>query len=158
MATLSRPLERVESDRFAERIEDEFERSGYGLFAVEVVGVDPFVGFVGLHEATFEAAFTPAVEIGWRIASAHWGRGYAPEAATEVLRFAFDDIGLAEVVSFTAAINDKSRRVMNKIGLRYDASGDFEHPNVTIGDPLRPHVLYRLSAGEWRARQLPSSA
>jgi RimJ/RimL family protein N-acetyltransferase len=137
-------LTRAESDAMVARIEASFEERGYGLWAAEVVGGPPFIGFVGLAYQTFPAHFTPAVEVGWRLAKAHWGNGYAPEGARAALDFAFDELGLDEVVSMTTVANDKSRRVMEKIGMTRDPADDFEHPNVT--DPrIRPHVLYRIS-------------
>lgn len=144
MATLGPLLTRAQSDALIDRIEAGFEARGFGLWCVDVTGM-PWrcVGFVGLSVPGFEAPFTPCVEIGWRIASAYWGLGFAPEAARAVLAHAWGPLSLDEVVSFTAASNTKSRRVMEKIGLTYDATADFDHPNVAVGDPLRPHVLYR---------------
>jgi RimJ/RimL family protein N-acetyltransferase len=135
---------RAETADFMNRIEQEFEQRGFGLFAVEVPGVAPFVGFVGLHAATFEAPFTPAVEVGWRLARAHWGRGYATEAARAAVAFGFDRVGLEEIVSFTSVGNLRSQRVMQRIGMMRDADGDFDHPAVPTGHPIRPHVLYRI--------------
>lgn len=145
MATLGPPMTRAESDAAIDRTEAFFEQHGYGLWAVELVA-EPgsCLGFVGLSVPRFEAAFLPGVEVGWRIASERWGHGYAPEGARAALAFAWDVLGLDEVVSFTAVINTKSRRVMDKVGLVRDPDGDFEHPNVPAGDPLRPHVLYRV--------------
>ena len=139
-STLDRAASDAEADRHASRIEER----GWGLWAVEVVGGDPFIGFVGLNEALFEAPFNPSVEIGWRLVRANWGKGYAPEAALAVLDHAFDVIGLDEVVSFTAVVNTPSRRVMEKIGMTRDPAHDFEHPNVPEGHPVRRHVLYRV--------------
>ena len=87
----------------------------------------------------------PCAEIGWRLAAAHWGRGYATEAALAVLVHAWDVLGLAEVVSFTSVGNARSRAVMERLGLRRDPADDFDHPNLPPGHPLRPHVLYRLA-------------
>ena len=137
-------LDRAASDAEAERHAERVDRRGWGLWAVEVVGDDPFIGFVGLNEALFDASFNPSVEIGWRLARHAWGRGYAPEAALAVLDHAFDVLGLGEVVSFTAVDNRPSRRVMEKIGMTRDPADDFDHPNVPEGHPLRRHVLYRL--------------
>jgi RimJ/RimL family protein N-acetyltransferase len=139
-------LDRDASDAFADRVAAELDERGYGLWAVEVVGGAPFVGYVGLHPATFEAPFTPALEVGWRLAKEHWGRGYAPEAARAALDHAFERLGVDEVVSFTAVGNDKSRRVMEKIGMTRDPAEDFDHPNVAADSPIRRHVLYRLAA------------
>jgi ribosomal-protein-alanine N-acetyltransferase len=108
-----------------------------------VSGEDEFVGFVGLNQPGFDAAFTPCVEIGWRLARHAWGRGFATEGATAVLQLAFDALGLDEVVSFTTEANDRSRRVMERIGLTRDPADDFDHPRLPEGHPLRRHVLYR---------------
>jgi ribosomal-protein-alanine N-acetyltransferase len=141
-----RPLSRAESDAAVDQIEAGFARHGYGWWAVEVPEVAPFIGFVGLSPVPFDAPFTPAVEIGWRLARAHWRQGYAREAATECLRFAFDDLELDEVVSFTAVGNEPSRAVMASIGMTRDESADFDHPRVEPGSPIRRHVLYRIAA------------
>lgn len=137
------PLTRAESDAHVDRVLAAFAEHGWGLWAVEVPGEADFIGFVGLAIPRFEAPFTPCVEVGWRLARSAWGRGYAPEGAMEALRFAFDDLGLDEVLSFTAVGNAKSRRVMEKIGLTHDPADDFDHPNLPPGHRLRRHVLYR---------------
>lgn len=137
------PLTRAESDAFVDRIEATLATQGWGLWAVEVPGEADFIGFIGLAAPRFEAHFTPCVEVGWRLAREAWGRGYAPEGATEVLRFAFDELGLDEVVSFTAVGNTKSRRVMEKIGLTHEPGDEFDHPNIPVGHPVRHHVIYR---------------
>lgn len=136
-------LDREQSDALADRIATGLDERGWGLWALEVPGVTPFAGFVGLSVPGFEAAFTPAVEVGWRLARPWWGRGYAPEAAREAVRFGLDELGLDEVVSFTAVSNARSRRVMEKIGLTHDPADDFDHPNLPDGHPLQRHVLYR---------------
>ena len=146
-------LDTAESDEMADRIEEFFAEHGFGLWAVEVPGVSDFVGFVGLSIPRFETHFTPCVEIGWRLAREHWGRGYAPEAARAALRFGFERAGLAEIVSFTVPGNLKSRRVMEKIGMHRDPADDFDHPFLPPGHALRRHVLYRLGAEEWRRAQ-----
>jgi RimJ/RimL family protein N-acetyltransferase len=138
-------LTRAESDAFVDRIEALWARHGWGLWAVEVVGVAPFIGYVGFAPAEFAADFTPAVEIGWRLAAAHWNRGYATEAARAAAAYGFDTLGFDDIVSFTAVINLPSQRVMQKLGMTHDPTEDFEHPNVASGDRLRPHVLYRLA-------------
>ena len=125
--------------------EDRFDLRGYGFWAAEVPGVAPCIGFIGLDLATFDAPFTPAVEVGWRLAREHWGNGYASEGARAALRFGFDTMGLDEILSFTTPANVRSWRVMERIGMTRDAAGDFEHPRVEVGHPLRPHVLYRVS-------------
>jgi ribosomal-protein-alanine N-acetyltransferase len=139
------PLTPAESDALADRIESHFEDRGYGLWAVEIPGAAGFIGFVGLADVPADLPPAPGVEVGWRLAREHWGRGYATEAARAALHFAFGTLGLAEVVSFTAATNERSRRVMERLGMRHDPAGDFDHPRVAPGQPLRRHVLYRLS-------------
>ncbi len=144
------PLTTADSDAFVDRIEAAFEQHGWGLWAVEVPGAADCIGFIGLAIPGFDASFTPCVEVGWRLAKEAWGRGYAPEGAHEVLRFAFEDLALDKVLSFTAVGNAKSRRVMEKLGLRHDPADDFDHPKLPAGSPIRRHVLYRISAPDWR--------
>jgi RimJ/RimL family protein N-acetyltransferase len=140
------PLTREESDALAEHARRQIEAEGWGLWAVEVPGRADFVGFVGLARPSFEAHFTPAVEVGWRLAREHWGHGFASEAARAALAFGFDELGLDEIVSFTSRLNEPSIRVMERIGMTRDPADDFDHPRVPAGHPLRPHVLYRLRA------------
>jgi RimJ/RimL family protein N-acetyltransferase len=135
---------RESSDEFAGRIRAKLHENGWGLWAVEVLGGAPFIGFVGLAEQTFQAHFTPAVEVGWRLARSAWGNGYAPEAARAAIGFGFAELGLDELVSITTVGNAKSRRVMTKLGMTYDPADDFEYPLLEEGHPLRPHVVYRL--------------
>jgi RimJ/RimL family protein N-acetyltransferase len=139
-------LARAESDASVDRIEAVWARRGWGLWAVEVVGGAPFIGYVGFAPAEFEADFTPAVEIGWRLAAVHWNQGYATEAARAVVAHGFDALGFDHIVSFTAVTNVRSQRVMQKLGMTHDPADDFEHPGVEPGSPLRSHVLYRLAA------------
>jgi RimJ/RimL family protein N-acetyltransferase len=140
------PLTRAQSDAMVhERIASQFAERGYGLWAVEVPGVAPFIGFVGLQAPSFEAHFTPCVEIGWRLAAPYWGRGYATEAARAAVAFGFTEAGLDEIVSFTVPANRRSIAVMERLGMAY--AGEFEHPNLPPGDVLRTHVLYRLALG-----------
>ena len=146
------PMTDEASDAFANRIERHWEERGWGLWAVEVPDLAPFVGYVGLWPADYLA--DGMVEVGWRLASGHWGNGYATEAAREALRFGFDEVGLDEIVSFTVPQNVRSRRVMERIGLVRDPAGDFDHPRVDqVAYPqLVAHVFYRLSRAAWRAR------
>lgn len=153
METLGALLDRAASDALVARFEAAFEDHGFGFYCVEVKGGPSCIGFVGLSVPTFEAPFQPCVEIGWRIASREWGKGFAPEAAEAVLEDAFGTLGLDEVLSFTAVTNLRSRRVMEKLGFHRDPGEDFDHPRVPEGDPLRRHVLYRLSAFSWRDRR-----
>lgn len=138
-------LTREDSDALASRIEAHFEQHGFGLWAVEIPSVTPFAGFIGLSVAGFEAPFTPCVEIGWRLAPDHWGLGYATEGARAALDFAFSELGLDEVVSFTVPGNLRSRRVMEKIGMVHHPADDFDHPVRSDGQPPRRHVLYRIA-------------
>jgi RimJ/RimL family protein N-acetyltransferase len=139
-----------ESTALADRIERCFEHRGYGLWAVEVLGEEDFIGFVGLAPVEVAVSFAPAVEIGWRLARSHWGRGLATEAARAALAFGFGELELAEVVSFTATRNLRSRGVMERLSMRRDPREDFEHPELAPGDPLREHVLYRIGRVRWR--------
>ncbi|HEX4669169.1 MAG TPA: GNAT family N-acetyltransferase [Solirubrobacterales bacterium] len=139
-------LTRRESDDLVEMIELGFERSGFGLWAVEVRATGEFVGFTGLAAPPFEAHFTPAVEVGWRLARSAWGNGYATEAARAALAFGFEEVGLAEIVSLTTVGNTRSRAVMERVGMSRDPADDFDHPGLPEDDPLRRHVLYRLRA------------
>lgn len=138
-------LTRAESDAFVGRITTMFAERDYGLWAVEEKSSGRFTGFVGLAPATFASDFTPAVEVGWRLAPWCWGNGYAPEAARAAVADGFDRLGLDEIVSFTAAVNDRSWRVMEKIGMQRDPDGDFDHPSCLDNDLIRRHVLYRLA-------------
>lgn len=140
------------------RIEDCFERHGYGLWAIEMRSSADFAGFVGLWPVEMEVPFAPAVEIGWRLARELWGRGYAAEAALAALDFGFDRLGLEEIVSFTAVVNARSQRLMERLGMRRDPSGGFEHPMLPAGDRLRPHVLYRIGAREHLGRRASRAA
>jgi RimJ/RimL family protein N-acetyltransferase len=144
-------LSREQSDALAQRIETLFDAHGFGLFAVEIVADAAFAGFIGLSIPAFEAPFAPCVEIGWRLAARHQGRGYATEGARAVLAFGFETLALAEIVSFTVPANQRSRRVMEKLGMRRDASEDFDHPLLPEGHALRRHVLYRIGRRDWRA-------
>ena len=137
-------LSRDETEAAVERIVDHFDVHGFGLWAVEAPEVADFIGFVGLAVPRFEAHFTPCVEIGWRLAKDYWGRGYATEGARAALAFAFDTLRLEEVVSFTVPGNERSRGVMEKLGMERDPGDDFDHPLLPKGHAIERHVLYRL--------------
>ena len=147
------PLTRADSDALVDQLDAHLGEHGWGRWAVEVRGdgadAGRFAGFAGLAVPRFQAHFTPAMEIGWRLARWAWGHGYATEAASAALDFAFSSLGRTEVVSFTAAINLRSQAVMRRLGMTRDADGDFEHPALSAAHPLRRHVLYRLSASAW---------
>jgi len=140
-------LSREETVAAVGRVENHFEKHGYGFWAVEMPDKAPFIGFIGLAIPAFETSFTPCVEIGWRLARRWWGQGLATEGARAALEYGFERVGLPEIVSFTVPGNTRSRRVMEKLGFQY--SEDFEHPRIETGHPLRRHVLYRLSRAGW---------
>jgi RimJ/RimL family protein N-acetyltransferase len=132
------------------RVRAHFDRHGFGWWAAELRKTGAFIGFVGLSHIPFEAHFTPAVEIGWRLAGAYWGQGYATEGARASLEAAFTRLDLAEIVSITVPANARSRRVMERIGMTHDPNDDFDHPRLAEGDPLRRHVLYRIDRARWQ--------
>ena len=142
------PLSREESDAAVARIQEHFDARGFGLWAAQFAGAEQFIGFVGLAVPSFSAHFTPCVELGWRLDSAFWNRGLATEGAWACVDFAFGELGLPELVSFTVPGNRASRRVMEKLGMRRSPADDFEHPGLPPEHPLRPHVLYRLGRSE----------
>jgi len=137
-------LTREESDQLIENIESHFDNRGFGLFATELKAESKLVGFIGLHVASFQAHFTPCVEIGWRIAAPYWGKGLATEGSREVIRYAFEWLRLENLVSFTVPENVPSRRLMEKLGMTHNPVDDFDHPRLPPGHRLRRHVLYRL--------------
>ena len=118
---------------------------GFGFLAVEERATGAFVGTVGLVHVPYQAHFTPAVEIGWRIARRFWGHGYAPEAARAWLEFGFGALGLVEIVANACVENGNSRRVMEKLGMTRNPADDFDHPRIADGSPQRRQVLYRLA-------------
>ena len=140
----------TEVREMVDRIKNHFAAHGFGFWAVEEKSGADFIGLIGLAIPRFDAPFTPCVEIGWRLATEHWGKGYAPEGARASLQYAFEQLKLDEVVSFTSVLNLRSQRVMEKIGITRSAADDFEHPMMPDGDRLRPHVLYRISRTDWR--------
>ena len=153
MEFLPKVMEPAESAAMIERLEEHFEVHGFGLWAVEVPGEIPCIGFVGLARQTFPAHFNPSVEVGWRLARQAWGRGFASEGAAAALAFGFEEAGLGEIVSLTTPGNLRSQGVMRKIGMRRTPADDFQHPKLAAGHPLRAHVLYRLSREEWARRR-----
>lgn len=147
MRWLGGPQTRASSDALANRIRA--SRDPFLLWALEIPGEADFIGFTGLQVPSFRASFTPCVEVGWRLARAYWGRGLASEAARESVRFGFETAGLTEIVSFTVVGNVRSRRVMERLGMREDV--EFDHPSLPPGHALERHVLYRLSRSDWGA-------
>jgi RimJ/RimL family protein N-acetyltransferase len=139
-------LSREKSDALAERIDSDIQRLGYGFWAAEIPGEASFIGFVGIIAADDNMPFSPAIEIGWRLAKEHWGRGLASEGARAAAAFGFRELGLDQIVALTAAVNLRSRRVMERLGMHRDPAEDFLYPTLAADDPIAPHVLYRLTA------------
>ena len=135
------PLTIAESEQSMLRLRADIDRRGWGLWAVEIGG--EFAGYTGLAEPKFTAHFTPCVEIGWKFRREFWGRGFAYAAALQAEAFAFQNLKLRELVSFTAAVNTRSRRLMERLGFTRSESEDFHHPALSADSPLSLHVLYR---------------
>ena len=146
------PLTEAESNANADVISGLIDVRGWGFWAVEIPNVAPFIGFVGLHIPSVTLPFSPCFEIGWRLDKKFWGHGYATEAAQFALKYGFAELGLNEIVSFTATQNEPSQAVMKRLGMRRD-SETFEHPSVPAGNPLRKHFLYRLQKAGWAEMQ-----
>lgn len=140
-----------QSNQMIDRIEAGFDRHGYGLWALEVRETRQFIGWTGLAMQTFEAHFTPAVEVGWRLARSAWGYGYATEAARAALTHGFEMAELTEIVSMATVSNIRSHAVMERLGMTRDPADDFDYPLVPVESPVRHAVLYRLSADRWRS-------
>jgi RimJ/RimL family protein N-acetyltransferase len=151
-ATLAGSADRATSDALARKWNGSFAEHGFGYWAVELPGNAPFIGALGLAVPGFAAHFMPAVEIGWRLAFDHWGKGYATEGARAALDFGFNQAGLEEIVAFTAKINKKSRAVMERLGMHSDPKDDFNHVRLGPDHPLYHHVLYRLRREAWKSR------
>lgn len=147
-------LSRTEAKGEADRIRASITQRGWGMWALEVPGVHPFAGFVGLNLPGYEALWMPAVEIGWRLAPAAWHRGYATEGAAAALHFAFTQLELPQVVAMSAPANGPSHQVMERIGMLRDADADFDHPRVPDGSPLKRHILHRITLAQWRTQSV----
>lgn len=143
-------LEQAASDDLAGRCRKLVAECGWGIWAVELKQTQTFIGFVGLHIPTYDFPFNPCVEIAWRLAAAHWGNGYATEAARAALQVGFDILELEEIVSFTSLLNRRSQAVMERLGMQREA-WTFEHPALPPGDPLREHCLYRLNRNVYQS-------
>lgn len=142
MEYLPKCLSLEETVQFYNRIVDEHNAYGYGLYAVDAKSDGKFIGYVGFHHFDFDAEFSPGVEIGWRLARKYWGQGYATEAAKACIGYAQRNRLFNEIYSFTTVCNHRSERVMQKIGM--DRKGFFSHPSLLRGHKLEPHVLYKL--------------
>jgi RimJ/RimL family protein N-acetyltransferase len=145
MAHFPAPLSRAESDAAVQRWRRQIEARGWGLWAAELRSSGKLIGFIGLQVPSAELPFSPCVEAGWRLAHEHWSHGYASEGARAALQFGFEQLGLEEIVSFTALGNTRSRAVMRRLGMLEDPYR-FDHPSVPVGSPLRRHCLYRIGA------------
>lgn len=143
------PLSLEESDQQAHLIMKHIQENGWGFWAVEVPNVADFIGFIGLRKVSFSAPFTPAIEIGWRLAFDYWGHGYAMEGARACLQYGFETLQLKEIVSFAPIVNLPSQRVMQEIGMHRSLADDFDHPKLPADCPVRLHALYRISRSEW---------
>lgn len=141
---------RAASDAIAVQVQAHFARHGFGFWIVELTETAAVIGIVGLDHVGFAAPFTPAIQIGWRLAPTHWGKGYAYEAAAASLDDGFGRLGLREVVAYTVPANRRSRRLMERLGMTRDPDDDFDHPRIPVGSPLRRHVLYRIRKAGWR--------
>jgi len=142
-------LTTTESDAMADKISTLLNERGWGFWAVEQSSDRSFIGFVGLHKPLYELPVTPCVEIGWRLAKNFWGKGYATEAALAALEYAFQQLDLTQVYSFTSVSNYKSRSVMERIKMK-NIHKNFEHPIIPIDHPLREHVLYKINQCDWQ--------
>ena len=141
---------RAESDETAKRLQAHIDRHGFGFWALERRDNDRFIGFTGIVNVDFEAAFTPAVEIGWRLPVDQWGQGFASEAARCSLAVAFNDLGLEEVVSYAVVQNKRSRGVMERLGMHRDPAFDFDHPLVPQDWSMKRFAFYRIGAADYR--------
>lgn len=139
------PLSRQQAFEFAAMQNAMYERHGTCYFAAALHGSEVLLGFVGLKHQAFDQPFAPCFELGWRLGSTHWGQGYATEGARACIAFGFDKLGLEEIVSFTVPENMRSRRVMERLGMRHDPAADFAHPALPPEHRLSRHVLYRIA-------------
>jgi len=144
-------LDPSQSDALVERFRLTERIHGFCPWAAERRDTGAFIGFVGLAPLPDDLPCSPGTEVGWRLARDGWGHGFATEGATAVLAHAFGEMGFDEIVSMTAARNVRSRRVMERVGMHCDPRDDFAHPRIADGDDLKPHVLYRLTVGDWAA-------
>lgn len=137
---------REESDQMVKRMAEYIEIKGWSFWAVSTIDANAFIGMIGLENIQMEFPFAPAVEIGWRLAYEHWGKGYATEGAKACLKYGFEKLKLKEIVAFTTAGNTRSRNVMEKIGMHRNPKDDFDHPHIPANHPLVRHVLYRIAS------------
>ena len=153
MAHFPDVLSKADSDALAQRCQSLIDTNGAGFWAVQRLDTGEFIGHVGLHTPAADLPFSPCVEIGWRLASEHWQRGFATEAAREALRIGFDELQLPEIVAFTTISNLASQAVMKRLGMQRTLAEDFLHPALPAGHRLQRHGLWRLSARDWREQR-----
>lgn len=146
-------LNQEQTEKAIRTFQGKINDRGWGWCAVSAPGVSDFIGAIGLNITPTDVYPGDVVEVGWRLAHEHWGKGYATEGALACLEYGFEKIGLKEIVSFTTVNNLRSRKVMEKIGLHYNPADEFDHPKIAEGHPLRRHVLYRLDRDEWKEMQ-----
>ena len=149
------PLDVATSRAMLQRMEAHFSVHGFGLWALERRDDGLLIGYTGLQVVPFEAAFTPAIEVGWRLSPAAWGHGYATEAARAAIDDGFARLSIDAIVAFTVHANSRSEAVMQRLGMTRDIGDDFEHPRLPVGHALRAHRLYRLRRGDWRSASAP---
>ncbi|MBS4219668.1 GNAT family N-acetyltransferase [Bacillus sp. FJAT-49711] len=151
MRYFPKTLSKEETNAFFTLILSEFKECGFGLYAVEVKENKEFIGFIGFHKATFEADFTPCIEIGWRLKKEAWGKGYATEGALACLEYGLNELGFSDVYSFTADVNHSSKNVMKKIGMNYIET--FKHPKINNDSPLNKHVLFHIKQNDFNKKR-----
>lgn len=144
-------LTEAESSAMADKLHSLLLERSWGFWAVEIIETKQFIGFVGLHKPTYDLPVTPCIEVGWRLAKEYWGKGYATEAARAALKFAFEELHLSDVYSFTSVSNKKSWAVMERLGLQ-NTHTNFEHPIIPEGNSLREHVLYKITMEQFRTK------
>lgn len=152
MEYFPRTLDEKATRTLVERFEKHFKKYGYGFYALELKENSKFIGFVGISHVEIDVPFKPAIEIAWRLDYEYWGQGYATEAASEVLRYAFTELGLKDIVAYTVFDNTRSIHVMEKLGMEHDPKGDFSYPKLPDDHPLSRHVLYRLKAKDFNGK------
>jgi ribosomal-protein-alanine N-acetyltransferase len=150
MQYFPKTLNKKESDELVDKAKALIEKNGWGFWALEVIETREFIGFTGLHSPSDELPFSPCIEVGWRLTKTHWKQGYATEAATAALDFAFQYLSVDNIVSFTTVGNKASRGVMNKLGME-NTQQNFMHPAIPEHHPLREHVLYKLTKKQWHS-------
>lgn len=142
-----------ESVKENEAIISHFKIHGYGWWAVSEVNKTNFMGFIGLRHIDFPAAFTPAVEVAWRLFPTYWGKGYATEGAKASLRYGFEILKLSDIIAVTSVLNIRSQAVMKRIGMQHETGFDFDNPKLPEGHVLRRHLFYRVKKSDWQTRQ-----